>query len=457
MFAASLNTLKKRVSEAVKGEDLGGRSRNQTADEELGPPSLEARESLRSFAPPGRGGQGLLEEGPVLVRYEVQNGDDADREGAAFPLPTPAAGGRLAPSITVGHVRAHFPMPGRYHFRFKAALPDGVGGDFVMVDLADTDTVPMYRSEICLKALRLPAEADPFKVLDPIPGGGRLLAAAAASGIGKASQNSPRRSASPTSPFASPPASSYDSPNPSRSPPPQPRGSTGNAAGMTLNGLPGMPTAAASQAQQLTGGFGVPAAAAAPASKPPAGPAADLMDMGDLGDALAAGGQPTRPSTGNAIATAAMAAASAPPVPKQVFDREKLVAEREAYERKRVEDATARQQEASRAEEELKQSKVKKNQELGVEMDRWAKTPDGQNFKDIKVLLSTMHTVTWPNAGWKELPLAELVSSDSNVKKWYRKAILIVHPDKQTEAAPDQQVRADRIFQALNEAFKVQS
>merc|ERR1712203_76548 len=85
------------------------------------------------------------------------------------------------------------------------------------------------------------------------------------------------------------------------------------------------------------------------------------------------------------------------------------------------------------------------------EMTKWAKTPDGQAYKDIKVLLSTLHTVVWPGCSWKELGLSQLMSAGS-VKKQYYKAILIFHPDKQKEAGAEQQVRADRIFQALNEA-----
>merc|ERR1712194_383665 len=102
----------------------------------------------------------------------------------------------------------------------------------------------------------------------------------------------------------------------------------------------------------------------------------------------------------------------------------------------------------------LKAQKVECNNKVCQVMDAWAKTPDGQSWKDIKVLVSTMHTVTWPDSGWKELSLGDLLEPNA-LKKYYRKAILLVHPDKQKDADPEQQVRADRIFQALNEAFKV--
>mmetsp|Transcript_12216 Transcript_12216/g.34912 ORF Transcript_12216/g.34912 Transcript_12216/m.34912 type:complete len:87 (+) Transcript_12216:135-395(+) len=81
---------------------------------------------------------------------------------------------------------------------------------------------------------------------------------------------------------------------------------------------------------------------------------------------------------------------------------------------------------------------------------------DGQSYKDVKVLLSTLHTVVWPGCQWSELPLSELMSGSGTVKKNYFKAILLFHPDKQgDEADVEQLVRAERIFHALNEAHKI--
>lgn len=180
------------------------------------------------------------------------------------------------------------------------------------------------------------------------------------------------------------------------------------------------------------------------------------MDLGSMGGPSALAGRQAS-GVGAAVAAAAAAAAASagqPPPKPVVLDRAKLVAEREAKEKARVDAAAARNTENTQREQQLKADKVTKNNEIGAVMDTWSKTADGQAYKDVKVLLSTLHTVTWPGSPWKELPLTELLKEGA-VKKHYRKAILLVHPDKSKDADPEQQVRADRIFQALNEAFKV--
>ncbi|KAJ8277921.1 hypothetical protein GJAV_G00081680 [Gymnothorax javanicus] len=50
--------------------------------------------------------------------------------------------------------------------------------------------------------------------------------------------------------------------------------------------------------------------------------------------------------------------------------------------------------------------------------------------RNIRALLSTMHTVLWEGeTRWKPVGMADLVTSEQ-VKKVYRKAVLVVHPDK---------------------------
>eukprot|EP00931_Biecheleriopsis_adriatica_P060157 TRINITY_DN36113_c0_g1_i1.p1 TRINITY_DN36113_c0_g1~~TRINITY_DN36113_c0_g1_i1.p1 ORF type:complete len:356 (+),score=85.76 TRINITY_DN36113_c0_g1_i1:47-1069(+) len=185
------------------------------------------------------------------------------------------------------------------------------------------------------------------------------------------------------------------------------------------------------------GGYQAPARAV-PSQAAPAGPASDLMAF-DLG--------------GSSVASSPAASASpSPPQPVQL-DRAKLVAERERRMQQEYEEKMARHEEAKRREEQSKKEKVELNNNLSRVMNDWAKTPDGQSFKEIRTLLSTMHTVMWENSGWQPLSLSELVA-DSNIKKYYRKAILMAHPDRHQSAASEQQVRADRIFNALNESFK---
>lgn len=50
--------------------------------------------------------------------------------------------------------------------------------------------------------------------------------------------------------------------------------------------------------------------------------------------------------------------------------------------------------------------------------------------RNIRALLSTLNTVLWDGeTRWKPVSMADLVTPDQ-VKKYYRKAALVVHPDK---------------------------
>ncbi|NXU60076.1 GAK kinase, partial [Turnix velox] len=50
--------------------------------------------------------------------------------------------------------------------------------------------------------------------------------------------------------------------------------------------------------------------------------------------------------------------------------------------------------------------------------------------RNIRALISTLHTVLWEGENkWKPVSIADLVTPEQ-VKKYYRKAVLVVHPDK---------------------------
>ncbi|KAJ7986309.1 hypothetical protein DPEC_G00338590 [Dallia pectoralis] len=70
--------------------------------------------------------------------------------------------------------------------------------------------------------------------------------------------------------------------------------------------------------------------------------------------------------------------------------------------------------------------------------------------RNIRALLSTMHTVLWEGeTRWKPVGMADLVTPEQ-VKKVYRKAVLVVHPDKATGQPYEQY--AKMIFMELNDA-----
>ncbi|XP_038650395.1 putative tyrosine-protein phosphatase auxilin isoform X1 [Scyliorhinus canicula] len=71
--------------------------------------------------------------------------------------------------------------------------------------------------------------------------------------------------------------------------------------------------------------------------------------------------------------------------------------------------------------------------------------------RNIRALLSTMHTVLWEGeTKWKPVGMADLVTPEQ-VKKVYRKAVLVVHPDKATGEPYEQY--AKMIFMELNDAW----
>ncbi|KAK4857576.1 hypothetical protein QYF36_002918 [Acer negundo] len=69
---------------------------------------------------------------------------------------------------------------------------------------------------------------------------------------------------------------------------------------------------------------------------------------------------------------------------------------------------------------------------------------------NIRLLLSTLHHMLWPDSGWYAVPLTSLIES-SQVKKAYQRARLCLHPDKlqQRGATLSQKYIAEKIFSIL--------
>ncbi|XP_054564782.1 cyclin-G-associated kinase [Eptesicus fuscus] len=71
--------------------------------------------------------------------------------------------------------------------------------------------------------------------------------------------------------------------------------------------------------------------------------------------------------------------------------------------------------------------------------------------RNIRALLSTLHTVLWDGESrWTPVGMADLVTPEQ-VKKQYRRAVLVVHPDKATGQPYEQQARM--IFMELSDAW----
>eukprot|EP00731_Ephydatia_muelleri_P018322 Em0011g362a len=82
-----------------------------------------------------------------------------------------------------------------------------------------------------------------------------------------------------------------------------------------------------------------------------------------------------------------------------------------------------------------------------VKVRQWA---DGKE-RNIRALISSLHTILWEGEGkWTEVGMHQLLQPDQ-VKKFYRKACLSVHPDKSQGTSHENLARA--IFDELNDAY----
>eukprot|EP00914_Ancora_sagittata_P019798 GHVO01039410.1.p1 GENE.GHVO01039410.1~~GHVO01039410.1.p1 ORF type:complete len:178 (-),score=35.18 GHVO01039410.1:139-672(-) len=133
--------------------------------------------------------------------------------------------------------------------------------------------------------------------------------------------------------------------------------------------------------------------------------------------------------------------------------REELVRRRVENTEKRVNEAVARQKENAQVESDRLRAKHEVSEILKNELDHWCLNDDG-TIKDIRILLSSMQNVLWPDSEWESAPLPKLMISSDIVKRYFRKAIILCHPDKHFHAESSRQYRAERIFSALNDSYK---
>ena len=80
----------------------------------------------------------------------------------------------------------------------------------------------------------------------------------------------------------------------------------------------------------------------------------------------------------------------------------------------------------------------------------WAE--DHGKKRNVRTLLSTMERVVWEGCRWKPVSMADLIPPNK-VKLAYRKAMLVVHPDKCVDLPGEDRFVAKRIFEAVNEAY----
>ena len=88
-----------------------------------------------------------------------------------------------------------------------------------------------------------------------------------------------------------------------------------------------------------------------------------------------------------------------------------------------------------------------------AKLDMWS-TETGGQVKNIRALLSTMHTVLYEGARWKEVGMSDLLTA-RDIQKQFLKAMRVVHTDKLPKhATPKDIAIAEIIYNALIKAKK---
>jgi len=349
----------------------------------------------------------------TLVLYYFQNclGESAENPNA-FYLP-PNSG-----DITFGSFLSYFPVKDpNLHFRVKCTDPS-LG--YVWRDITTRDqTLPLYQDAIFLKILR-----HDRAVIEK-----QLRVLALQKSLARSNVSVPSSSSAKFSVDISQKVQSPAAPSPVRIQKP--------ATPSTANS--GTPTAAT----------------AAPTAPSPTGPpitrqpSVDMLDFGT-----------PRPPTNKGPSAAPSYSGSSASVdidtdisaagPK--LTRDELV-------QKRQDDIDEKVQTALQNKRDLDDKAAKESAEVDLAREKhdknllaWA--TNNKEKRNIRTLLSTMHTVLWKGNTWKPIGLGDVIDS-KGIKLNYRKAMLVVHPDRCSHLDSETKFIAKRVFEAINEAYDV--
>jgi hypothetical protein len=108
-------------------------------------------------------------------------------------------------------------------------------------------------------------------------------------------------------------------------------------------------------------------------------------------------------------------------------------------------------QAAKDAEEQMNQEKRRLRLALEEKLNNW-EFKSGIR-KNIRTLLTTVHTVMWEGSGVDPIPL-QAVMNDPGLKKAHRQVVMKCHPDR-AKGNAEQEVIAERVFNALNTQYEL--
>jgi len=131
-------------------------------------------------------------------------------------------------------------------------------------------------------------------------------------------------------------------------------------------------------------------------------------------------------------------------------ERSALRAARAARVQKRIDDQLAEKLQRDKREADEREQQADLKSRVAGKVGAWKKKCNG----NIVALLASLDDVLWEGSGWKAIPMGDLLS-DAGVKKGWRKANLLVHPDKVKQKGGDVEtlVLADYIFDNLKESY----
>jgi len=363
---------------------------------------------------------------------------------------------------TFGAFLANFPAheKGTLHFRFRMEDPNC---GYVWLDITAKDEVlPIYQDSIMAKVLR----ADQAPTLkrrsmlrrknmetfgSSIVNGGAAVFSRPAHEVqppaavpkkaerptssGSAGTNSPAKFQPTTSSAAT---SAKQAPAPASVP--KPKSSTAVASSATSP--PDILDFEASGGNSAKSAGGAPTASAATPVSPPA----DILDFGDSVDTSSDSARLNASAKVSSSNLEAMMDLDGAPT----LSRAELKASRESKINDQVQKAVAEKLEQDRKAEQEQTDFDSARAVHDQKLLAWS--TNNKERRNIRSLLSTMHTVLWPDSRWKEIGLGDLLEP-RQVKLQYRKAMLVVHPDHNVKLSNENKYISKRIFEAVNEAY----
>lgn len=137
--------------------------------------------------------------------------------------------------------------------------------------------------------------------------------------------------------------------------------------------------------------------------------------------------------------------------PNEPPERAALRAARHERNRQRIEQALKekRARESAARQEQSERQMLKDL--IGADIDAWQK----KNQNNIRTMLANLGDVLWEGHRYKAPDMATLMQP-TGVKKSYHRALVVIHPDKVSQAGGDASQRyiADKVFDIMKMAYK---